>query len=139
MSKSCSVAQKRFLIAMPLGIAFGFLCAYLASGSAVGPFWWTPMMWTIVTNRLLIGLVVGLAGAYTIHPILRFPLPPFLRGCCLGAITSLPLAIGVMIAPTPGTGVWTIFWLTILAGAVYGLIIDLVATRWGGQGAELLK
>lgn len=60
MAKSCSAAQKRFAIAMPLGIAAGFLCAFLAS-SSVPDIWWTPLMWTIVTDRILIGLVVGLA------------------------------------------------------------------------------
>lgn len=52
--------QKRFLIALPLGIVAGLICTYLASGSTPG-IWGTAFMWTIITNRMLIGLVVGFA------------------------------------------------------------------------------
>ena len=90
-------------------------------------------MWTLVADRFLIGLVVALAGAYTIHPIFRFRCPPARRGAVLGAIVSLPLAAGVMIVPVGAPAPWNIFWATILVGAIYGLIIDLVATKWGGQ------
>lgn len=45
---------------MPLGIVAGFLCAFLASGSNPG-IWWTPLMWALVTDRMLIGLTVCLA------------------------------------------------------------------------------
>ncbi|MDQ1343808.1 MAG: hypothetical protein QG650_528 [Patescibacteria group bacterium] len=136
MAKACTVAQKRFMIAMPLGIAAGFLCAFLASSSAPG-IWWTPLMWALVTDRLLIGLVVGLAGAYLVHPVLRFPIPAWIRGTCLGVFVSLPLAFGAMINPTAEG--WTVFWLTLAAGAVYGFVIDMLATKFGGEGPAMLK
>lgn len=96
-------------------------------------------MWTILTDRILLGMVVGLAGAYHLHPIFRFPIPAWFRGTCLGVFVSLPLAAGAMVAPAAGTDAWMAFWLTLGAGAVFGLIIDLVATKYGGEGAELLK
>lgn len=130
--------QKRFFIAVPLGIVFGFLCAWFASSSNPG-LWWTPLMWTLVTDRFLIGLVVGLAGVYTRHPIFGFRCPPALRGFVLGALVSLPIATGGMMSTVPDMGPWEIFWASIIAGAVYGLIIDLVATKFAGQGPELLK
>lgn len=131
--------QKRFFIAVPLGVVFGFVCAWLASSGAPGAFWWTALMWTIVLDRFLMGIVIGLAGVYTRHPILGFPFPAWLRGIALGILVSLPLASGGMITPNPDMDPWGIFWATLIAGAIYGLIIDLAATKWGGQGAELLK
>ncbi len=32
-----------------------------------------------------------------------------------------------------------IFWMTIAAGAVYGLIIDVIATKVAGDGKELME
>lgn len=60
MAKSWSAAQKRFAIAMPLAVVFGLLCVFLASPSNPG-IWGTALMWTILTDRILIGMVVGLA------------------------------------------------------------------------------
>lgn len=60
IEKSCTAAQKRFAIAMPLAVAFGLLCVFLASSSSPG-IWGTALMWTILTDRILIGMVVGLA------------------------------------------------------------------------------
>lgn len=74
-----------------------------------------------------------------VHPVFRFPIPAWFRGTVLGTFVSLPLAAGAMVAPAAGTDSWSLFWLTLVAGAVYGLIIDVVATKFGGQGAELLK
>lgn len=96
-------------------------------------------MWTILTDRILIGMVVGLAGAYSVHPMFRFPIPAWFRGTCLGTFVSLPLATGAMVMPAAGTDAWTVFWLTLAAGAFYGFVIDLAASKFGGEGPELLK
>lgn len=126
--------QKRFLIALPLGIVAGIVCTYLASGSTPG-IWWTALMWTIITNRFVIGLVVGLAGAYTRHPVFNFPMPSYLRGFCLWVFVSLSLATGYMI----NTGAtWTIFSATLVAWGIYGSIIDMLATKFGGQGKDMI-
>jgi hypothetical protein len=132
---------KRFLIAGILGIAFGLLCSYLANSNAPDPnFWGSALMYQIVFNRLLIGLVIAMAGAFTFCPICGMNCKAWLRGLFWGAIVSLDIAIGVYL----GTGMdaetmRNIFWMTIGAGAVYGLIIDLVATKFAGEGKELLK
>ena len=127
--------QKRFVIAMPLAILAGLLCVCLASGSAPD-IWGTALMWTILTNRIIIGMIVGLAGAYTRHPIFGFPIPSYLRGFCLGVFVSVSLAAGAMMSP--GT-TWTIFWATLLAGGIYGSIIDILATKFGGEGKTVTE
>jgi hypothetical protein len=92
-------------------------------------------MWTIITDRFLIGLVVGLAGVYTTHPVFGFKLPPCIRGFCLGVFVSLTLAAGYMMN---ADATWTIFWATLIAGGVYGLIIDMLATKFGGEGKDMI-
>lgn len=96
-------------------------------------------MWNIVTSRFVTGMMIGFAGAFKHHPLFGFKLNPILRGIALGILTSLPLAIGTMITPVEAISPWTLFWATILMGAIYGAIIDFAATKWGGEGKELLK
>lgn len=96
-------------------------------------------MWIIIVNRMTIGLVVGIAGVFTRHPMFGFRTPPYLRGAVFGAVVSIGLAIGTFITPASGPYSQTaLFWMTILAGAVYGSIIDMIATKVGGEGKDLL-
>ena len=141
MSKCCNKPLiKRLLISMILGIGFGLLCAYLASTK--DPSIWdtsSPVFWSIVYNRFLIGVVIGIAGFMTKHPMFNFKIPAWLRGAKIGAIVSVAMAIDTLMIPdTPSSELWKLFWMTILAGAIYGLIIDVVASKFGGQGKELL-
>ncbi len=71
------------------------------------------------------------------HPIFGFRCFPFLRGAILGAVVSLVNAFGILTMPTENAA--TIFWLTIGVGAIYGLIIDVVATKIGGEGKTLIE
>ncbi|MBF0262670.1 MAG: hypothetical protein HQL97_12655 [Magnetococcales bacterium] len=134
------MSQRRFKISIGLGALFGLLCAWLAGQQQPELFSPTnPIFWSIFTDRLLIGMMIGFAGAFTRHPVLGFPYRPWLRGGCLGLVVSLPLAAGAMSGPPhPHASAWMIFWASLLTGAVYGLIIDLVATRFGGEGIDLI-
>ncbi|MFA6458614.1 MAG: hypothetical protein WCV72_04495 [Patescibacteria group bacterium] len=130
-------ARNRFLVALPLGLAFGVLCAWLASQKDPTIFDVKSFsFWTIVWNRFLIGLVIGFAGAFTRHPVFGFRCPAFLRGIVLGAVVSLALAFGALITPIENAA--QIFWLTVGVGAFYGLVIDLLATKVGGEGKSLV-
>ncbi|MBF0422068.1 MAG: hypothetical protein HQL73_03655 [Magnetococcales bacterium] len=134
-------AAKRFLTAITLGTIFGFVCLYLASrGHHEIESLSHPIFWIILTDRILIGMVVAFAGAFTVHPLLGFKYRPCLRGACLGAVVSLPIAPGIFVNPPTGGPMspWLIFWGTLAAGAIYGAIIDIVATRVGGEGDKLL-
>ncbi|MEI6711588.1 MAG: hypothetical protein WCK88_05370 [bacterium] len=33
---------------------------------------------------------------------------------------------------------WMIFWATVFMGGIYGSIIDIVATRFGGEGKSVV-
>lgn len=136
---------KRIGISVVLGIAFGFLCSYLASGGIEGVpkdpnFWGSVLMYQIVFNRFLIGFVIGLAGILTHCPFTGLRLHPLIRGAFLGALVSIDMAIGTFMTPNVDMEILkTLFFMTLGAGAVYGLIIDLVATKLAGEGKELVK
>lgn len=130
-------AVKRKLVCFLLGIGFGFLCAYFASTSmADQAFWWTPTMWGIVFNRFLIGLVIFFAGSWTYCRVINIPIRWWYRGPVFGALVSIDLAIWNLYAPLPADKLMWIFWMTILMGAIYGFIIDLAATKIGGEGKK---
>jgi hypothetical protein len=90
-------------------------------------------MWAIITNRLLLGVVIGFAWAFTHHPVCGFPIPWYVRGVFAGVVVSLTLAFSWLAA----NGVVSIFWYTLLAWAVYGLVIDFFATKFGWEGKEI--
>ena len=132
---------KRKLICVSLGLFFGFLCAFLASTGnptlkADPNFWGSALMWSIVFNRVLIGFVILLAGVITVHPVFKFRFYPWLRGALIGALVSLDISIASLISDAPDK--WSIFWITIVAGVIWGLIIDVVATKFAGEGKILL-
>ena len=142
MSKCCNKPLlKRIILSTILGIASGFLCVYLASTNNPGI--WdhnSPAVWSIIYNRFLIGVVIGLAGFMTKNPIFNFKIPAWLRGIKIGILVSVPMAINSLMIPNmESSELWKIFWMTILAGAIYGLIIDVVASKFGGQGKELIE
>jgi len=138
---TCRPAFKRLLICLSLGLAFGIFCAWSARGgnpefAKIENYWLSAMAWVMIFNRMLIGFVVFLAGAFKRHPIFGFRCFPFLRGTMMGVLVSLVNAIGILTVP--GEQMWFGFWATITAGAIYGAIIDLVATKFAGEGAVLL-
>ena len=105
---------KRFFLAGILGIAFGFLCSYFVSQgtgnvSADPNFWGSPLMYSIIFNRFLIGIVIGIAGAYTECPFIPGRLRPWVRGAFWGAVISLDIAIGIFIGPVNPEFMKTIF------------------------------
>jgi len=126
---------RRFAIAISLAVVFGLLCVYLASGSNPG-IWWTPAMRSILFNRFLIWIIITAVWVHTIHPVLGFRARPFLRWFVFGAIISVDLAIGVFVGNVPNA--MFIFWATIIAWAVYGMIIDIVATKFAWEWTAIL-
>jgi hypothetical protein len=69
-------------------------------------------------NRVIIGLVVGLAPYYRIKESTRNVL---LRGAFLGIIISGSFYLATGFKDTPG----------FIAGIVYGIITDYIATKYG--------
>lgn len=141
MDKKCIFSlpmAKRMLISLVLGFAFGLLCAYFASTNIADPnFWGSAIMWSLVFNRFLIGFVVALAWFIVVHPVLKIRMYPICRWACVWLLVSLSLAFGGYAWG------WEqalfIFWASIISWIIYGMIIDLVATKIAWEGEVLLE
>ena len=83
-----------------------------------------------------VGFTVGLAGFLTVHPLFGFKLPAVLRGFAMGIFATLTLALGILINGATPEAI-TAFWMTLIAGGIIGLIIDVILTKIAGEGADL--
>ena len=141
MSKKwvCSLPMvRRMLTSVVLWILFGVLCAYLASTSSVDPkFFGSALMWNLIFNRFLIGLVIAFAWFIEVHPILKMRMYPAVRWALLWVIVSIDISFGPFISWLENAK--STFWAVIVAWAIYGLIIDLVATKVWWEWEELLE
>jgi hypothetical protein len=110
--------QKRLVVSLVLGAVLGIVCILGASvrmGGIAGRELFVLALWY---NRVIMGLVVGLAGGLSLVP---GKLNAVVRGAVLGLLVSLAFFL------TSGLQDVTSF----LAGIVYGVIIDVVAGRYG--------
>ncbi len=139
----CSLPMvKRMVTSVILWILFGLLCAFLTwkwdTTLAANPdYWGSAMMWNIVFNRFLIGFVVAFAWFMTVHPVFKIRMYPALRWFCIWALISLDISFGPFISAMPNA--WNILVATVIAWAIYGLIIDLVATKVWGEWKALAE
>jgi len=138
--KTKNLLLKRMLIALTLGAAAGFLCAYGAAQAGVADAlnFSSPMFWTTFINRLTLGFVVGLAGFVMVHPLFGLRCYWWLRGPLMGIFVSLQLAIGTLFT-VPLSSADSPFWLILIAGGVFGLLIDGCGTRFAGEGKDLMS
>jgi len=108
---------KRLLIALVIAAFFGIFCAYGTSSIEIDGFEITlPYLLTIFYARLLIGFFVGIGD--NIEIIKNKYQNAVVRGAIFGIITSIAIAF---------YGGGEIF---IIFGIVYGVITDLIATRF---------
>lgn len=107
------VKGKRVFSSTILGVIAGILC-YLMSKGSVSPFpgW---MVFTTIFNRTLIGFSIGTSG-------LRWSW--MWHGLFWGLLISLLMAV-----PAWGAGSFRGFYLIMIAGAVWGLLIELLTSK----------
>lgn len=107
--------NKRLVAALATGVILGFLCIV---GMIVRRGFEGNELFILATwvNRIIIGLVIGLASAYKIKDNFKSIL---LRGAVLGFIVSGSFYIATNFYDTPG----------FIMGIIYGMIIDYVATK----------
>ena len=131
----------RIAIGKGLGALFGiagfvYLTAFPAEVDGL-------LRWGILLWYTTFGAIIGVFGAYTWHPILKLPMPWWFRAPVLGAWMNFVLTFfaydamaAVMVSTFGPDGLLASpFWFTA-EGAVIGLIIGYVATRFGGEGPE---
>ena len=128
-----------------IGKGIGFLVGLI--GFIFLPFFVPEAGWLIRWGILLwyttLGAIIGVFGVLTYYPVLKLPMPWWFRAPLLGAWMNFVLTFFVydtmkdmLVTMFGAEGVLTSpFWFT-LEGAVVGLLIGYLATRFGGEGAE---
>lgn len=112
MKFSWEANAKRIKISVALGIVAGVICLYGTMTSLPGALS-APILATIFYDRVLLGFVVGIGYGLKMRPIIR--------GAIIGASVSLLIAI-----PSGVVG----GALLMGAGIIYGIAIDVLATRF---------
>lgn len=112
-------AVKRLIIATLGGLIFGLVCYSFASmGNEPVPY---PVAAEIISSRIMMGFAIGLSrfnfGHWAIH------------GIVLGTLFSLPLGYSTLMAPeNPEFTPMMMFVSTIVMGAIYGLLIEVITS-----------
>ncbi len=99
--------------------------------------------WGILLWYTTVGAVIGMFGVFTWHPVLKLPMPWWVRAPIVGAWMNFVLTFfaydamkAMMLSMFGPDGVLASpFWFTA-EGAVVGLVIGYFATRFGGEGPE---
>ena len=108
--------KKRLIISIITGSLLGILCiiglsyrmGFEGNEMLIAATWF---------NRFIMGVVIGLAGKLKIT---KSNLNHLFRGALLGLLISFSLYIATGFIDTPG----------FIAGIIYGIIIDLIATKY---------
>ena len=131
----------RIAIGKGIGLIFGVI------GFVTLPYFLADADWLIRWGMLLwyptVGAFVGIFGVFTYHPVLKMPMPWWVRAPLVGGWMNFVLTffiydqIDMMMGRVFGADgiLQSPFWFTA-EGAVIGLIIGYVATRFGGEGKE---
>ena len=131
-----------------VGKAVGFVIGL--AGLLTLPYFWPEAGWLFRWGILLwyttVGAVIGMFGVYTRHPVLKLPLPWWLRATIIGAWMNFVLVffaydqMEAALLSMLGAESWLTspFWF-VLEGALVGLVIGYLATRIGGEGPETLQ
>jgi hypothetical protein len=119
--------------------AFFFIPVYMPDASAT-------LQWGVMFWYITFGAVIGLFGIYTMIPVLNIPMPWWFRGAYIGAWLNFVIALiaydslsQLMVAIFGADGIMTSPFWVVLEGAMIGFFIDLVATRYGGDGAAMVQ
>ncbi len=103
---------------------------------------WMPRIGILFWYATL-GALIGMFGVFTAHPVLRFPMPWWIRAPLLGGWMNLVLtffaydafAAAMQAVAGPDGFFISPFWF-VAEGILVGLIIGFLATRYGGEGRE---
>jgi hypothetical protein len=99
--------------------------------------------WGVLLWYTTLGAIIGVFGVVTYHPVLKLPMPWWVRAPFLGAWMNFVLTFfaydtmkDMLVAMFGAEGALTSpFWF-VLEGALVGLLIGYLATRFGGEGKE---
>lgn len=108
----------------------------------------TPMIFrvAILLWYPTVGAFVAFVGVFSKHPVLKCPLHWWYRSILVGAWMNLVVVLfayetfaDVLYAAFGSDGNYLSPYWFVLEGAIIALIIDFLATKYGGEGKETLK
>jgi hypothetical protein len=135
------------LTRIAIGKGLGFLIGLI--GFTLLPFMLPDSGWLLRWGLLLwyttMGGMIGVMGVITWHPVLKLPMPWWFRAPLIGGWMNFVLAFfaydelqrlidynlgenGIISSP---------FWVTV-EGMLVGLLIGYFATRFGGEGKDIV-
>lgn len=135
----------RLVLGKLLGLGLGGTIFLTVPSMVAEPF---PLLgWGFLCWYVLFGSMIGLAGIFDKHPLFGWSFGPLLRGALLGGL--MHLGLGLLMADT-------LAWVAqnypfssfsaqspvigfVFEGVIWGIIFDLVCTRYGGQGKKLVQ
>ncbi len=130
-----------------IGKAIGFTLGLL--GLFYLPFFWPDATWFVRWGVLFwyttVGAIIGVFGVFTYHPILKLPMPWWFRSTLIGAwmnfvltLFTYDMMLAIMHSMFGVDGLLSSpFWF-VVEGALIGLLIGFLATRFGGEGKETI-
>ncbi len=125
-----------FLIGL---LAFIFIPYFLPGSS-------TALTWGFFLWYITFGAIIGVFGVYTKAPLINIAIPWWFRGPYVGGWLNFIISLiaydtleQLMVSAFGNNGLLSSpFWL-VLEGVIVGFVIDYFATRFGGEGAEILN
>ncbi len=134
----------RIAIGKLLGFLFGL------SGFLTLPYFYPVVddliRWGILLWYTTVGAFIGIMGIFNYHPIFKISLPWWFRAPFIGAWMNFTLTLftyelmsDIMVTMFGEQGLMTSpFWF-VAEGAIIGLLIGYVVTRFGGEGKDTLS
>lgn len=138
-----SSLMTRIIIGKSIGFAIGLLGFTLLPFLLPEPGWL--LRWGILFWYTTVGAIIGVYGIFTWHPILKLPMPWWFRAPVIGGWMNFVLTffaydtLQTLIVYNLGENgvISSPFWV-IVEGMLVGLLIGYFATRFGGEGAEIV-
>jgi hypothetical protein len=103
------------------------------------------LRWGLLLWYTTVGACIGVFGVFTWHPILKLPMPWWFRAPLIGGWMNFVLTffaydeLQQLIEYNFGTDgiISSPFWV-VAEGMLVGLLIGYFATRFGGEGKEIV-
>ena len=119
--------------------AFFFIPYFLPEASPT-------LKWGVFLWYIIFGAVIGVFGVYAKMPIINYAFPWWIRGAYIGAWLNLCISLvaydtlTLLMTSVFGENglIASPFWM-VLEGATVGFVIDFFATKFGGDGTEIVS
>ncbi len=133
----------RILVGKSVGFVIGLLGFVVLPYLVPDADW--QLRWGVLLWYTTLGAIIGVFGVFTWHPVLKLPLPWWVRAPVLGAWMNFMLTLfayesfQVLMTSLFGPeGALTSPYWAVAEGAFVGLVIGYAATRFGGEGSRTI-